>query len=37
MMYNLDMGTKCIKILLSGFKIYAQTNCSDTFLLYFYI
>jgi hypothetical protein len=24
MMSNLDMGTKCIKILLSGFKIQAQ-------------
>ena len=24
MISNLDMGTKCIKILLSGFKIQAQ-------------
>ena len=37
MMYNLDMGTKCIKFLLSGFKIHARTACFDTFFLYFYI
>ena len=37
MMSNLDRGTKCIKILLSGFKIHAQIAYSDAFFLYFYI
>ncbi len=37
MISNLDMGTKCIKILLSDFKIQAQIAYSDAFFLYFHI